>query len=61
MAAPSTSKLTALFNRLFERDEPMDEAARAVVQKMNEAERRIAEIRENMKRDVRKREGRFRL
>lgn len=61
MAASPTPKLNELLTRLFTKDEPMDDAARAVVQKMSETEHRIAEIRENVKRGVRERERRFRL
>ncbi len=61
MSGTSEHKLSDMLGRLFKKDEPLDDAARAVVQQMNDADRRIAEIRENLKRGIRKPNGRFRL
>jgi ABC-type transporter Mla subunit MlaD len=61
MAAPTTSNLGDLLARLIRKDEPIDDASRAVLQRMNETDQRIADIRENVQRGIRKREGRFRL
>lgn len=61
MAAPTTSNLGDLLARLIRQDEPIDDASRAVLQRMNETDQRIADIRENVQRGIRKREGRFRL
>lgn len=61
MATPRDTNLGDLLARFFAKDEPLDDSARAVLQRMNETDQRIAEIRENVQRGVRKREGRFRL
>ena len=61
MTEPTTSNLDELLARLTESGEPVDETTRAVLQQMNEAEKRIVGIRGNVHRGVRKREGRFRL
>lgn len=51
----------AKFAELLNGPEPQDDAARAAIEKIAATERRINEIREDVKRGVRKREGRFRL
>lgn len=61
MAVTPTPNLTDFLARFFTRDEPVDDAAHAMLEKMNEAERRIAEVQANVRRGIRKREGRFRL
>lgn len=47
--------------RLFHKSEPTDEAARAIIEQMRQAEIQIEAVREEVRRGVRKREGRFRL
>ncbi len=66
MTAHSQSKeqqggLAGRLAKLFARPEPEDEAARAAIERIAATERRIAEIRKEVQRGVRKREGRFRL
>jgi hypothetical protein len=61
MTTSSEQKLRDMLERGFDKDKPLDEAARAVLARMAETDRRITEIRENVKRGIRKPNGRFRL
>ena len=65
MVAKSSDGETPLLGerlrKLFSRDTPTDAAARAAIDQMDDANRRIKAVREEVDRGIRRREGRFRL
>jgi hypothetical protein len=65
MAAPSTkadtSALGERLRRIFSRDIPADDAARAAIDRMDEAQRRIEAIKKEVTRGIRRQDGRFHL
>ena len=47
--------------RIFARELPTDDAARAAIEKMDEAQRRIDAVKQEVTNGIRRREGRFHL
>lgn len=62
--SPDKSESTAFserLRRLFTRELPIDEAARAAIQRMDDAEQRIQCVRKEVTDGIRRKNGRFHL
>ena len=60
-ASTESTALGDRLRRIFAREVPTDEAARAAIERMDEAQRRIDAVKQEVTNGIRRREGRFHL